>query len=127
MRVCNFNLHSWPFTCLGLGRRITVDVSVAQETLSNYGNGLQNNAFKSLVNIHGKNGAAEWSSFCAKQLGIVSGTKEHLKFYDSSGQNIVNTNSASKHGCPAGSSKSSKRSFFCVVRKENMKKTKIWI
>ena len=112
MRAFIFDLQNWSFTCLGLGRRIIVDVSRAQETLSSYGNGLQNNAFKSLINIHGIKGAAEWKSFCAKQLWIVSGITEHLKFYYSSGQNIVLTNSASKHGCPASSIKIRERSFF---------------
>ena len=54
-------------------------ISRAQETLSNYGNGLQNNAFKSLINIHGIKGAAEWSSFRDNQLGRVSGITEHLQ------------------------------------------------
>ena len=80
------------------------DISRAQETLSNYGNGLQNNAFKSLINIHGIKGAAEWSSFRDNQLGRVSGITEHLQSYASSGQNVVITTSTSKRGRPAGPS-----------------------
>ena len=93
------------------------DTSRAQETLSNYGNGLQNNAFKSLVNIHGIKGAAEWSSFRDKQHGKNSGITENLQSYASSGQNVVITTSTSKRGRPAGPSKNRKRSFFLPGQK----------
>ena len=88
---------------LGWEAKNKKDISRAQETLSNYGNGLQNNAFKSLINIHGIKGAAEWSSFRDNQLGIVSGITEHLQSY-ASGQNIVITNSTSKRRRPVGPS-----------------------
>ena len=88
------------------------DINDISRALSNYGKGLQNNAFKSLLNIHGIKGTAEWSSFRDNQLGRVLGITEHLQSYASSGQNVVITTSTSKRGRPAGPSKSHKRSFF---------------
>ena len=110
MRAFSFNLHnrSGPSLVLGWEANNINDFSRAKETLSNCGNGLQNNAFKSLINIHGIKGAAEWSSFCDNQLGRVSGITEHLQSYASSGQNVITT-STSKRGRPAGPSKSRKR------------------
>ena len=106
-----------PSLVLGWEANNINDISRAQEALSNYGIGLQNNAFKSLLNIHGIKGAAEWSSFRDKQLGRVTGITEHLQSYASSGQNVVITTSTSKRGRPAGPSKSRKRSFFLYGQK----------
>ena len=106
-----------PSLVLGWEANTVNDTSRAQETLSNYGNGLQNNAFKSLVIIHGIKGATEWSSFRDKQHGKNSGITEHLQSYASSGQNVVITTSTSKRGRPAGPSKNRKRSFFLPGQK----------
>ena len=106
-----------PSLVLGWEANKINDISRAQETLSNYGNGLQNNAIKSLNSVHGVKGVAEWSVFRDKQIDRVSGITEHLQFYASSGQNIVITNSKSKRGFPAGPSKSHRRSFFLPGQK----------
>ena len=48
-----------PSFVLGWEANNITDISRAHETLSTYGNGLQNNALKSLINIHGIKGSAE--------------------------------------------------------------------
>ena len=87
-----------PSLVLGWEANNIKDISRAPETLSNYGNGFENNVFKNLINIHGMKGATESSSFRDNQLGRVSAKTEQLQSYATSGQNIVITNSTSKCG-----------------------------
>ena len=67
--------------------------------------------------IHDINGAAEWSRFCDKQLGRVSGITEHLQSHAFSGQNNVFTYCTSWRGRLTGPSRNRKRSFFSAHQK----------